>query len=262
MRPEIFAILASLMYLYAFGRLWRMVKHPEKPLSEKPLLGITLLALLFHGLALSQTLLIEHQLNLHLGNILSLMGWLTAALVIITSLTQPVLMLGIFIFPLTALSSFMPFWLVESHPIALKVGSHILLSIGAYSVLTLATAQAILYSIQEARFKQKKVGSVLNVLPPLQIMEKTLIQLIWIGFIFLSLSLFSGFLFVDNLLAQHLVHKTFFSILAWFTYALFLWGYYQRGWRGKKAARALLWAYTLLFLGYIGTSFILLMIYN
>ncbi|HHT01012.1 MAG TPA: cytochrome C biogenesis protein, partial [Thiomicrospira sp.] len=78
-----------------------------------------------------------------------------------------------------------------------------------------------------------------------------------IGFILLTFALISGAFFVENLFEQHLIHKTFFAILAWFVYGLFLFGQAKYGWRGQTAARFTIWAYFLLILSYIGTTIIL-----
>lgn len=256
--PLFFAALASLLYLYGFGRLWRTITHPEKPLSGKVLSWIIGFALLCHTLALGQQVWIDQQLNLQLGTILSLIAWLSVAILLLLNLRQPVLILGLFIFPLFALFTFSPQLFNTLHLLPLNLGSHIMLSVGAYSLLTLATAQAILYSIQERRFREKRVGTILNVLPPLQVMEKLLFQLVIAGFILLTLALLSGLFFVEDMFAQHLVHKTFFAIVAWLVYAFFLSGHFHRGWRGQKAAKYILWAYAFLSLSYIGTQLIIM----
>jgi len=121
----------------------------------------------------------------------------------------------------------------------------------------IATAQAILYGRQELLFRKKKLSRLMKALPPLQVMETTLIQLVIIGFIFLSFALLSGVFFIEDLFAQHLIHKTFLAILSWLVYGAFLFGHFKYGWRGKKAARYTIWAYVLLVLSFIGTSIIL-----
>ncbi|GAB6034763.1 cytochrome C assembly family protein [Galenea microaerophila] len=260
--PLFFAALASLLYLYGFARLWRAVTHPGKTLSTQVLNWTIGGALLCHTLALGQTLWVNHQLDLQLSNILSAIAWLSVALLLLLNRKQPVFILGLFIFPLSSLFTLTPLFLDEPYLLPLNIGIHIVLSVGAYSLLTLATAQAILYSIQERRFRQKKVGAILNILPPLQVMEKLLIQLVISGFILLTLALLSGLFFVQDMFAQHLIHKTFFAILAWLVYAFFLSGHFHRGWRGQKAAKFILWAYVFLSLSYIGTQMIILAIYG
>ncbi|WP_178861378.1 cytochrome C assembly family protein [Thiomicrorhabdus cannonii] len=249
------AIIASLFYLFASLFIWKQIQT-QQTLRHKILLTAGL-AVILHALALSATLLKGAQIEFGLGNGLSLIAWLASTILLFTNLNKHTETLGIFIFPLAAFSTLFPFGLQDIHPLPYELGSHVLISISAYSIMGLATAQAILYSIQERRFRKKQLGIVLKALPPLQTMEKTLIQLIVIGFIFLSFALLSGAFFIENLFAQHLVHKTFFAILAWTVYALLLLGHFQRGWRGQKAARYAIWAYIFLVLSYVGTEIIL-----
>jgi ABC-type uncharacterized transport system permease subunit len=78
-----------------------------------------------------------------------------------------------------------------------------------------------------------------------------------LGFFFLSLSLVTGFMFVDDLLAQHLAHKTLLSIFAWLIFAVLLWGRWRKGWRGRVAVRMTLAGIVLLLLSYFGSKLIL-----
>jgi ABC-type uncharacterized transport system permease subunit len=88
-------------------------------------------------------------------------------------------------------------------------------------------------------------------------MEHLLFVLITLGFFILSLSLLSGLLFVDDLLAQHLAHKTVLSIAAWAMFGALLWGRWRRGWRGRMAVRWTLSGYAVLILAYFGSKIIL-----
>lgn len=97
----------------------------------------------------------------------------------------------------------------------------------------------------------------MRILPPLQTMESLLFGLIITGFTLLTLALVSGLLFVDNFFAQHLVHKTVFSIVAWLVYGILLWGHFRWGWRGKTATLWTLGGFTLLMLAFWGTKFVL-----
>ena len=52
-------------------------------------------------------------------------------------------------------------------------------------------------------------------------------------------------------------HKTVFSLLAWFTFALLLVGRSRLGWRGKRAVRMLYIGSGLLLLAYAGSRFVI-----
>ena len=73
----------------------------------------------------------------------------------------------------------------------------------------------------------------------------------------LGAALLTGVLFVDNLLAQHLVHKTVLSVLSWLAFGALLLGRWRRGWRGATAVRWTLAAMVLLVLAFFGSKFVL-----
>ncbi len=131
------------------------------------------------------------------------------------------------------------------------------LSICAYSLLMIGTLQALLLALQEKLIKTKQVYKVIDVLPPLEAMEKLLIQIIVVGFFLLSLSLITGVVFVYDIFEQHLTHKTVLSALAWFIYAILLWGRWFLGWRGRRIINWAIGGFISLLLAYTGSKFIL-----
>jgi len=155
------------------------------------------------------------------------------------------------------MARFIPSHHVTPEVFDLALGLHILLSIAAYSLLSIAALQAILLAIQEHQLRHKKVISILNILPPLKVMEDVLFGMITTGFFCLSLSLVSGLMFVHDLFAQHLVHKTVLSVGAWILFAVLLWGRWRFGWRGKTAIRWTLTGFALLLLAYFGSKFVI-----
>ena len=82
-------------------------------------------------------------------------------------------------------------------------------------------------------------------------------QMLWLGMVLLTASIFTGIAFLDDIFAQHLVHKTTFSITAWLLFSALLWGRYQLGWRGATAVRWTLWGFAALALAYFGSKFVL-----
>ena len=73
----------------------------------------------------------------------------------------------------------------------------------------------------------------------------------------LTATLLTGVLFVENLLAQHLVHKTVLSVLSWLAFGALLLGRWRYGWRGATAVRWTLAAMALLVLAFFGSKFVL-----
>jgi ABC-type uncharacterized transport system permease subunit len=87
-------------------------------------------------------------------------------------------------------------------------------------------------------------------------MESLLFGFIWAGWVLLSMSLISGWIFVENLFAQHLVHKTLLACLAWIVFSVLLWGRNRLGWRGHQAIRWTLAGFCLLMLAYFGSKLV------
>ena len=137
--------------------------------------------------------------------------------------------------------------------ILLHIGSSIL----AYAVLTLAAAQAALVALQDHQLRHRHTRGIIQVLPPLQLMETMLFELLWVGVILLSVSIGTGILFLDDIFAQHLVHKTTLSIIAWMLFSILLWGHYHLGWRSQTAVRLTLVGFALLMLGFFGSKMVL-----
>ncbi|QSA95863.1 inner membrane protein YpjD [Methylococcus sp. EFPC2] len=182
-------------------------------------------------------------------------------LFLLTALVRPVDKLGVIIFPLASAIALLKIVLPEeAHTLkvhAWQMNVHILASMLAYSFLNIAALQALLVAFQDWNLHRHHATGFVKSLPPLQTMEKLLFQLIGAGFLLLSLSLLSGFVFLEDLFAQHLVHKTVLSITAWLIFAVVLWGRFQRGWRGQTAIRWTLGGFAALMLAYFGTKMVL-----
>lgn len=138
-----------------------------------------------------------------------------------------------------------------------KIGAHIVLSTLAYALFTIAAALAIALALLDRRLRNRQPLGKLEILPSVEALEAGTFQALGAGFAILTLSLFSGFVFVQNLFAQHLVHKTVLSCLAWIVFAILLFGRWRFGWRGRTAVRWTLSGFALLVLAYFGSKIVL-----
>lgn len=238
--------------------LWQLRKDPQfNPTSLQIVAGI---AILLHGLAVSSLLFVDDGLDLSLLKIVGLMALIINILVFISGLKKPLHSLYLALMPISALSLLAalisPITKAVA-PMSVTMQIHVLLSVLAYSLLAIAALQALLSGYQDWQLKHKRQNLLMRTLPPMQTMEVLLFEAIWAGWLLLTLSLISGFLFLNDLLGQHLVHKVTFSIVAWSVYAILLWGRHSLGWRGNQAIR---WSWTgfiAIFLGYIGSKVVL-----
>jgi len=179
----------------------------------------------------------------------------------LASLQEPVENLGIPVFPAAALSIGLVLLYPSPHlatePRSWQLDTHILISLLAYSILGLAVVQALLLAIQDRHLHNRQPGGFIRSLPPLQTMESLMFQMIAIGFTLLTLALVTGILFLEDIFAQHLVHKTTLSIVAWVVFAILLWGRWRYGWRGRIAIRWTIGGFIFLMLAYFGSKFVL-----
>ena len=127
----------------------------------------------------------------------------------------------------------------------------------AYATLAIAALLAIMLWLQERALRRREFHGWLRALPPLVELETLLFRTIAVGFVLLTATLLTGVLFVENLLAQHLIHKTVLSVLSWLAFGGLLLGRWRYGWRGVTAVRWTLAAMALLILAFFGSKFVL-----
>jgi ABC-type uncharacterized transport system permease subunit len=200
-------------------------------------------------------------LNVAFFSIVSLVAWTIAVLLLTSALTKPVENLGIVMLPLAGIAVLLDLrfpghkLLPDTAPWGLR--AHVLVSLIAYAVLTMASVQAILLAIQDRHLHRRQPVGFVRALPPLQTMESLLFEMIALGFALLTLALGTGFMFLEDMFAQHLAHKTLLSVLAWSVFGVLLWGRFRFGWRGRTALRWTLVGFVVLMLAYFGSKFVL-----
>ncbi len=252
-----------LLYLIATVSSGARIYDTSVPFKNTRSIMLTsgIIAIGLHAHLLYQSIILASGFDFGFFNAVSLVGWLVVSIVLVTSLFRPLENLLLIFFPIAGLAilleCFIPDGRILHESLTMGLRIHIILSISAYSLLMISTVQALMLAVQERLIKEKRATIIMHTLPPLQVMESLLIQIIVIGFFLLSLSLASGTMFIDDLLAQHLAHKTVLSIAAWIIYAILLWGRWSAGWRGKRIIRWALGGFTALLLAYFGSKFVL-----
>jgi len=134
---------------------------------------------------------------------------------------------------------------------------HIISSVLAFGLLSIAGVYALFVFVIDHFLRRHHLSPLVRALPPLEVLEELLFKLITAGFTLLTISLLSGMMFINDIFAQHLVHKTILSILAWLVFGVLLWGRWRYGWRGSLAVRLTLAGIVLLVLSYFGSKLVL-----
>lgn len=255
-------VLSIALYLLASGLLVKRLSRGSDTQTERldqPIL-IALTAILVHAFLLYPEVFTPGGLNLGFVYAASLIALTSAVLLTISALFQPVGNLGIALFPVAAATIGLLLAYPNGHLLtgaSWQLQVHILCSLLAYSILGLAVFQAILLSIQDRHLRNRQPGGFIRALPPLAVMESLLFQMIATGFALLTLALVTGFLFLEDIFAQHLVHKTTLSIIAWVVFGILLWGRWRFGWRGRTTRRWTIGGFIFLMLAYFGSKFVL-----
>lgn len=253
---------AIVLYLLASGLLVkRLASGIEAKASTKYTAVIMgLIAATLHVFTIYERVLTGEGLNLSFFLALSFTSWVAATIILLSALRQPIENLGIAVFPFASMSLLLQGYqgghgiLFSSTSTGLQ--AHILISAVSYSLLTLAALQAILLAIQNHQLRGRHPGGFIRALPPLETMECLLFRFIGIGYLLLSLSLMSGVPYTQNIVEQHLIHKTILSVSAWIVFAILLWGRWRFGWRGRKAIRWTLSGFAVLMLAYFGSKLV------
>lgn len=223
------------------------------------LVGAAGLAL--HSLSLASLVSMRGSPELSLGGVLSLIAWLLAVFALLAALKPRFRGLSAVLLPtagLAALAVLLP------DPVAPREASlnwgihaHVTLSILAYSLLSLGALFSILFLYRERTLRRRQLHAWTRILPPLESLEGALFTALTVGFSVLTLALFSGLMFLEDIFAQHLLHKTVLSVVAWGVFAVLLFGRLRLGWRGRQAVHWVLAGYGLLALSYFGSRFVL-----
>jgi ABC-type uncharacterized transport system permease subunit len=219
-------------------------------------------AIVLHAVLLYTGLRLESGLNLALTPTISLVAWIIAVLYLITSLSRPVDNLGVIIMPMASLMVLVD-WLWPgqmSMPLTSRIqAAHIVISFLAYGLLSLSAVQSLMLLLQERHLRHRQPGGFIRALPPMQMMEDIMFQMIGIGFVLLTLTLISGVFFSDELFGKPLkfTHHIVLAVVAWIVYAILLVGRWRLGWRGRNAIHWTLAGFVLLVLGYFGSKFVL-----
>ncbi len=257
------ALMSALLYVTAtvvLGRrlsTWRGTLEGATP----KLPTIAFLAVALHGVLLYAGVVTHDGLRLGFFDVASLVAWVAALLLVIGTLHRPLDNLGLLVLPLAALLILPGVIWPDTRPVSternLGTEVHVLVSVLAFALLTIAACQSVLLAYQEHRLRHKRPGGLVHILPPLKVQEDLLFLLIALGFFLLTLSLATGVAFVADMLAQHLAHKTVLSVIAWLMFGVLLWGRWRYGWRGRTVVRLSLGGFTVLGLAYFGSKLVL-----
>jgi len=251
--------IAAALYLVATALLVRNVAREGRLAAPGWLAPAGLAVLLHGGYHVAVALHTAGGPDLHFFAALSLVGLGMAALTTLVGARGRMATLGVVVFPLAALLllAYHGHGHEPSPALGWRLEVHAWLALLAYATLAIAALLAIMLWLQERALRRRDFHRWLRALPPMTELETLLFRTIAVGFVLLSLTLLTGLLFVEDFLAQRLLHKTVLSVLSWLVFGALLIGRWRYGWRGSKAVHWTLTAMALLLLAFFGSKFVL-----
>ncbi len=216
--------------------------------------------LLFHGQLLSDQILADDGMHFSIAATVSLIGLQLALTALIGAFESSLRGMSAGLLALAAIASAATAISPDTSAgtqLAWQIQAHILISMFAYGLLTVGAIVALYALVQDRRLRSGKLLSNNHLFAPMETTEKWLFGIAASGFALLLLAVLSGFAFVDNLFAQHLIHKTGLSLLALALFGILVAGRQFAGWRGKRAVYLYLWGFFVLCLAYFGSRYVL-----
>jgi ABC-type uncharacterized transport system permease subunit len=272
--PIVFHSLAALAYSLLALALWRRfaARQPTVQVGQMARVGL-FVAIMLHGFALQNSILLDQRLQLSWALALSTAVWLGMIVFWLESLIIRIDGLQLLLLPAGALSCLLvalfPREQMVAHAVDPAVRIHLLVALLAYGLVTISALQAILMSAidrrlhfplaaREAKGLRVVLGRILDAQPPLLAQEQVLFRVIWIAFALLTFAVISGSLISVAATGKWLPfdHKTVFTLLSWLTFGILLVGRYTRGWRGRIALRYTLLGFAFILLSYTGSRFV------
>ncbi|EEG10469.1 cytochrome C assembly family protein [Pseudogulbenkiania ferrooxidans] len=263
-----FLLVITLLLILAYGAFsWHFIGHwrgvgilPRHPRREHLLLGVLLL---LHAMAVMGPLREGALLSLGVGRALSVLVWLMLLIYWTCGFFYRVEGLQLFMMPLAVATLAFSLLFPGEHLLgdlsnpALLL--HILVSMLAYSLLAIGALVALLMLALDKALHDKRWITLVRQLPPLLSLETMMFQVLGVGFLLLTASLFSGVVFSEEVFGKPAAwsHKIVFSIMAWGLFGALLVGRKLYGWRGKLAVRWTLIGFVALMFAYVGSKVVL-----
>lgn len=254
---------------YAAAVVWVATTHLSTRVSERAgtrwSVANVLVACAAHGMLHVNAFQHAGHLNTQFSAALSLVALVMALLTALLALRYRVEGLVFVTAPMAVLGMLSYYFdAPPTNHVALAPGLavHVWSSMAAYALLSIASLLAIGMMVQESALRSRHGNAITRMLPSLFTLESLMFATLRAGWVMLTIGLVAGVVFIDNLMAQHLAHKTVFSVLSWLVLLGLLIGRHWRGWRGKTAVTLTIVAMVLLMLGFFGSKLILQQIYG
>ncbi len=252
-------IISILLYSIATGLISSRLFHQDGPkvtLSR----SVAIIAVVLHGIELVNEVVLQGGQNLSITNVASIIAWIMAATITASAfgITPVFLMPMVYGFAalILAMNTIIPAMYMIHIELQPSLLIHISLALFAYGTLMISVLYTIQFSYINYRLKHIRASILHSSLPPIMRVERTLFRILLIGTALLFLSLATGFIFLDDMLAQKQAHKTILSVISFFIFAGVWIGHKFMGWRGNGMVAATFVGALILTMAYFGSRIV------
>ncbi len=251
--------MAAVLYLMTSTQAWQQM-HTQRITKRLSFFVLGLVAVGLHSVFLWLQLVSPQGISLGFFPMASLVAGTGALIITFASLYRRLEWVSALVYPLSALSMLPLFWLAYTTPSQILLhglGAHVVLSVLASAVFSIAAAQALVLLFQHKQLKRGRLQGALASFPPIQTSETMLFELLWASFAILTAAIVTGFIYVEDLFTQQVAHKTVLTLAAWLLLGVLLAGRHLFGWRALTAIHLTLIGFATLLLAFFGSQFVL-----
>ncbi|MEL6869909.1 MAG: cytochrome c biogenesis protein CcsA [Pseudomonadota bacterium] len=225
-------------------------------LRDRLICGLLAVLIVLHGASVANEVLLNSAHGFDFADVLNVISWLFAAIGLYAALQPGFRAVAGTVLVIAGALVAASMWMhpASTPPLSWQLKLHAVLSLLAYSFLAAGAVLAFASLLQDRQLRAAKVNRLSSVLPPLMATEQFLATLTTAGFVFLLMSVVSGFVFVEDLFAQHLTHKSALSLGALVIFGLLVAGRRVAGWRGRRMLHLYLAGFAVLVLAYFGSK--------
>jgi len=256
---ELFALGAIIFYTAAIYYCVKALTVTQQP-SMRTIFTLGVGATLCHLFWMGFDTVTSAGINLSILNVATLISLLISIIMTLSINKFKILTLLPIVYGFSAtviaLSYLLPTIYISNLSHNAPLVNHIIVILFAYAAFIVASLLALQMAYLDYQLKHKRPIAMHPALPSLMTIEKQLIRLLCVGLALLTVALSTSFFFFDEPFAHSQAHRTILSILAWFFYAVLLWGHFKQGWRSNKIAFGTLFGSILLSLAYFGSRFV------
>jgi ABC-type uncharacterized transport system permease subunit len=133
---------------------------------------------------------------------------------------------------------------------------HIPIFILGYVFFILSAVLSVFYLIMDREIKRKDFTRLSRHFPPLLGMDQYIHNFIWLGFIFLTLGILTGFFYAMESGVSFVIRdpKVAFAFVLWIYYVIYIHNRLRGGWVGKRTCYAALVGCGLMLVGYFSAN--------